>query len=298
MSIYEDLKLKYKNFSIIEKLIAINVVAFLLKTLFFLFGLPPVTLIKWLGFPKELMAFLVKPWTIITYAFVHADLWHILSNMIILYFSGNFFINYFSGRRALTVYLLGAISGALLFMLSFNLFPAFTNVSSLPMIGASAAVMAILIAIATYIPNMGVRLMFLGTVKFWWIAAFFVFMDIARIPVSNAGGHIAHLGGAIFGYWYAIQAKKEKNIGSGFENMMDKLIALFSFKPRSPLKTVYKAEDFKKKKYKTTNTSVSKNTKSQQQEQIDKILDKISKSGYDSLTKQEKDFLFKSGKNN
>ncbi len=293
MSVINDLKIKYNNFSTIEKLIAVNVVLFLLKTLIFLFGLPNTALLEWFGFPKEISAFIIKPWTIITYAFMHSDLWHILSNMIILYFSGHYFLNYFSGKKALSVYFLGAISGAVLFMLSFNLFPAFSNVNSYPMVGASAAVMAILIAIATHIPNMGVRLMFFGTVKFWWIAAFFILMDIVRIPVSNAGGHIAHLGGALFGYMYAIQMRKGNDIGLWFERILDKLISIFSFQKKSPLKTVYKS---KPKRKGTTKGEIISTSKIEKQKGIDAILDKISKSGYESLSKQEKDFLFKAGK--
>jgi len=296
MSQIDDLKLKFKRFTIIEKLIVINIVVFvsfyLLNTFAFLFNASSGFLMDWFVFPKEFSSFLTQPWSIVTYAFLHSGLWHIASNMIILYFSGRYFISYLTGKRVLTVYFLGAVFGALFFMLSYNFFPAFSGTGDVPLLGASASVMAILIATATYIPNMSIRLMFIGSIKFWWIAAFFVIMDLIQIPASNAGGHIAHLGGALFGYLYASQLKKGNDIGSWFEKLMDGVVSLFKPRKKSPLKTVHKA----KKPRNTTKTTTSSTTKNPNQAQIDAILDKISKSGYDSLTKQEKDFLFKAGK--
>ncbi len=297
MSQIDDLKLKFKRFTIIEKLIAINVIVFisfyLINTFAFLFNASSGFLLDWFVFPKEFDSFLIQPWSIITYAFLHSGFWHIASNMIILYFSGSYFVTYLTGKRVLTVYFLGAIFGALLYMLSYNLFPAFSEVGASVLLGASASVMAILIATATYIPYMSVRLMFIGSVKFWWIAAFFVVLDLIQIPAGNAGGHIAHLGGALFGYLYASQLKKGRDIGSWFEKLMDATVSMFKPREKSPLKTVHKA---KKGKKTTTNNTKRANTKNPNQAEIDAILDKISKSGYDSLTKQEKDFLFKAGK--
>ncbi len=296
MAQIDDLKLKFKNITIIEKLIVVNIVIFslgyLISTLAFLFNASSDFLMDWLTFPKALNDFILKPWTIITYAFMHSGIWHIASNMIILYFSGKYFVAYLTGKRVLTVYFLGAIFGALLYMVSYNLFPAFSGVGDSVLLGASASVMAILIAIATYIPNMTIRLLFIGSIKSWWIAAFLVLLDIIQIPVSNSGGHIAHLGGALFGYIYAIQLKKGNDIGQGFEKLMDRIVALFTPTKKSPLKTVYKSKSTKKTVY-TTSASSSKKPS---QAEIDAILDKISKSGYDSLTKKEKDFLFKAGK--
>ncbi|WP_299247879.1 rhomboid family intramembrane serine protease [uncultured Aquimarina sp.] len=296
MSQIDDLKLKFKRFTIIEKLIVINVVVFvsfyLLNTFAFLFNASSGFLMDWFVFPKDFNSFLTQPWSIITYAFLHSGFWHIASNMIILYFSGRYFITYLTGKRVLTVYFLGAIFGALLYMLSYNLFPAFSEEGDSVLLGASASVMAILIGTATYIPYMTVRLMFIGSIKFWWIAAFFVILDIVQIPAGNAGGHIAHLGGALFGYLYASQLKKGNDIGSWFEKLMDATVSLFTPRKKSPLKTVHKA----KKPKNTTKKATSSPAKNPNQAQIDAILDKISKSGYDSLTKQEKDFLFKAGK--
>lgn len=286
-----------------EKLIAINVIAFVLffffKTLAFLFNFESDFVLEWLVFPKEPGEYLFKPWTIITYAFLHGGLWHLLSNMLILYFSGIYFLNYFSPKKMLNFYFLGGIFGALVYMASYNLFPAFQGMGRSYLIGASAAVMSILVGIATHIPHMRVRLILLGSIKLWWIAAFLVIIDIIQIPISNPGGHLAHLGGAGFGYLYASQLGKGNNIASGFEKLLDWIGSLFSSSPSSPkrsnLKTVHRRRNTG-----TTTSGFSSHVrnKKEEQEKIDAILDKISKSGYDSLTKQEKDFLFNAGKDN
>jgi len=306
MSFVEDLKLKFYAGTIVEKLLAINGIAFasffLFKTVAFLFQWQEDLLFEWLVFPKDAEEFLYKPWTIITYAFLHAGVLHLLFNMILLYFSGHLFLTFFSQKRVLTVYLLGAIVGALVYMVSYNLFPAFSSIGNSVLLGASASVMAILVATATYSPNMVVRLVVLGNVKLLYIAAFFVLTDVVQIPMDNAGGHLSHLGGAFLGYLYASQLRKGNDIGQGFEKIMNWFSRLFGENKKASLKTVYKSET-KSKPTKATaqqhskSTRTSRNrTKSAHQQQIDAILDKISKSGYDSLTKQEKDFLFKVGK--
>lgn len=294
MNWQQKLRYKYNTATVLEKLIAVNVLlfvfVFLLKTIAFLFQLPSGFLLQWLVFPKEIGEFIYKPWTIITYAFLHAGVFHILSNMLILYFSGIYFLNYFSPKRLLSYYFLGAIAGAVVYMLSYNLFPAFAGVGKSYLIGASASVMAILVGIAAHIPNMRIRLMFLGSLKFWWIAAFLVVLDVIQIPFGNPGGHLAHLGGALLGYVYTTQfAAKHKE--TGFEKMMDQLAGFFSGKKKSPLKTVHR------NKTRKSNQSVAQR-RNEHQQKIDSILDKISSSGYDSLTKEEKDFLFQAGKEN
>lgn len=309
MRMSNNLRFKLKTATVSEKLIAVNVAVFLLffffRTLAFLFQFPDDFLLEWFVFPKEFNEFLIKPWSVITYAFLHSGIWHILGNMLILYFSGVYFLNYFSGKKLLNFYFLGAIFGALVYMLSYNLFPAFEGLGRSYLLGASAAVMSVLVGIATHIPHMRVRLMLLGSVKLWWIAAFLVVLDVIQIPISNAGGHLAHLGGAAFGFIYAKQLAKGNNFASGFEKVMDWIDGLFSgastggrgtagSRRRSNLKTVHRRKDISGS---TTYSSVRRNKK-EQQEKIDAILDKISKSGYDSLSKQEKDYLFNAGKDN
>ncbi|MEO2064326.1 MAG: rhomboid family intramembrane serine protease [Christiangramia sp.] len=299
----DKLRYKMQTATITEKLIAINVLVFvlffLIRTIAFLFQTSGDFLMQWFVFPDDPMEFLLKPWSIITYSFLHAGIWHILSNMLILYFSGIYFLNYFSPKRLLNYYFLGVIIGALVYMASYNLFPVFQANGKSYLIGASAGVMAVLIGIATYIPNMRVRLMFLGSIKFWWIAAFLVIVDIVQIPMGNAGGHFAHLGGAALGYIYTTQLQKGNDIGKWFENLMDGIATLFKPKSerRANMKTVYRNKTQRAKTTTSrTSSASSRLNKDEKQKKVDAILDKISKSGYDSLTKAEKDFLFQAGK--
>jgi membrane associated rhomboid family serine protease len=299
MGAADKIRYKFQTASVLEKLIALNVLVFILfflfQTISFLFQLPSDFLTEWLVFPSEPGEYIFKPWTIITYSFMHSGIWHILSNMLILYYAGTYFLTYFSPKKLLNFYFLGVIIGALVYMLSYNLFPAFQATGKSYLLGASAGVMAVLVGIATHIPNMRIRLLIIGPIKFWYIAAFLVIIDVIQIPFGNAGGHLAHLGGAFFGYVYASQLAKGNDIGSGFEKVITWFLSLFvsAKKSRPKMHTVYKKTETTAKK--PVSTKVSKNEK---QQKIDSILDKISKSGYESLTKQEKDFLFNAGKDN
>ncbi len=295
----DKLRYKIQTATVTEKLIAVNVIAFILfylfRTIAYLFKLPSDFLLEWFVFPKEPGEFLLKPWSIITYSFLHSGIWHILGNMLILYFSGIYFLNYFSPKRLLNYYFLGVIIGALVYMLSYNLFPAFQGTGRSYLMGASAGVMSVLIGIASYIPNMRVRLMLIGSVKFWWIAAFLLIIDIIQIPLGNAGGHLAHLGGAALGYFYTNQLKKGSDIGKWFENIVDSITSLFKRREKkAKMKTVYR--NGKKVSKSKASSGKVKMDKDDKQKKIDAILDKISKSGYDSLSKAEKDFLFQAGK--
>jgi membrane associated rhomboid family serine protease len=297
MGAADKIRYKFQTASVLEKLIALNVLVFILfflfQTISFLFQLPSDFLTEWLVFPSEPGEYIFKPWTIITYSFMHSGIWHILSNMLILYYAGTYFLSYFSAKKLLNFYFLGVIIGALVYMLSYNLFPAFQATGKSYLLGASAGVMAVLVGIATHIPNMRIRLLILGPIKFWYIAAFLVVIDVIQIPFGNAGGHLAHLGGALFGYVYANQLAKGNDIGSGFEKIITWFLSLFvsGKKSKPTMHTVYKKKESTRTK--PVSNKVSKNEK---QQKIDGILDKISKSGYESLTKQEKDFLFNAGK--
>jgi membrane associated rhomboid family serine protease len=301
MGTADKFRYKLQTATVVEKLIAINVICFILfflaKTVAFLFQWPSDFLLEWFVFPKEPGEYIFKPWSIITYSFLHSGIWHILSNMLILYYSGIYFLQYFSPKKLLNFYFMGVIFGALVYMLSYNLFPAFAATGRSYLVGASAGVMSVLVGIATHVPNLRIRLLFLGSIKFWYIAAFLVLLDIIQIPISNSGGHLAHLGGALFGYVYASQLKKGNDIAGGFEKVISGFLSYFDGdkKTKSRMRTVYRKPP---KSAATANTTAPGISKTEKQEKIDAILDKISKSGYDSLTKQEKDFLFQAGKDN
>ncbi len=283
------LRYQYARLNFAEKLIVINVAVFILNALLpFLLGLGRNAISQWFELPVDLMAYLSQPWSIVTYSFFHADFFHLFWNMLLLYFSARIFLNLFSARKLINVYFLGVILGGLLFVLSYNVFPVFLGSNS-AIIGASAGVTAVLIFICAYIPNQEVRVIFFN-VKLWYIGAFFVLVDLISIPASNSGGHLAHLGGALLGYVYARQLIKGKDIGEGFARMLDSLGSLFKSRDKkAPLKTVYRKKN-------TTSGSKIDYDKESRQRKIDGILDKISKSGYESLSKAEKDFLFKAGK--
>ena len=285
-----SLRYQYARLSIAEKLIVINVAVFIVFRLAgFLLKLPAPGLDAWFELPKDFFEFLTRPWTLVTYAFLHGGLWHLFFNMLLLFYVGRIFLNYFGSRRFINVYFLGLMLGGLFFLAAYNIFPAFYQSQS-PLIGASAGVMAVLIFICTYLPGQEVRVFFF-TLKLWYVGAFFVILDLVLIPLNdNPGGRIAHLGGALLGYLYARRAAQGGDLGAGFSKFLDWAGELFKPRPRkAPMKTVYRKEARKP----AQPVDYDKQTR---QRKIDGILDKISKSGYESLTQAEKDFLFKAGK--
>ena len=236
----------------------------------------------------NVMQVLFKPWTLITHLFVHSGLMHILFNMMTLYFTYQLFNQRFDDKRFLNVYFVSGFAGALMFLLSVNLFPLFSeNAHSYSAVGASAAVMGVLIAICTYRPQDEVMLFGAFRLKLQWMALIFVMLDLISIRSGNEGGHLAHLGGALFGFFWAINIKKGIDIAAFF----NKAQAIFSWKPKrkSTIKVVHK----RAKKDEDYNLD-----KRQKQKRIDDILDKISRSGYDSLSKEEKALLFELSKEN
>ncbi|PHS09531.1 MAG: rhomboid family intramembrane serine protease [Kordia sp.] len=284
----KELLHKYKTLNVAEKLIAINLVVFVL------FGLTTFLfktnfLFDWFVLSKEGADLINKPWSIMTYSFLHQGLLHFAMNMVMLYYVSKLFFSRFSEKLFLNIYLIGALAGGALFLLSYNLFPVFNNQISF-LVGASASVMAVLIFICASLPQMEVAV-FTFKVKLWQLGAFFVVLDLVQIPIGNSGGHIAHLGGALLGYLYATQLKKGNDIGKGFGKLIDTIASWFSSRNKSKLKTVHKTKSERRTSDKTVHQK-----KRLKQEQIDSILDKISKSGYESLSKEEKAFLFQSGK--
>lgn len=282
-------KYRYERFSIAEKLIVINVICFvlplLINTFLFLFNGPQNLLLGWFELDADITNLLFRPWTILTYGFLHTGFFHLFWNMLLLYYAGQFFLNLLPTRTFLNTYLLGILLGGLVFILSYMIFPAFQK-SSPYMVGASAGVMAVFIFCCVYTPEQEVRLLFFN-VKLKYVGIAFVLIDLVQIPGGNAGGHLAHLGGAGLGLWYAKRLKNGVDIGLPLERLILALKVLFS--PKKPLKTVYKAP-------KSKNSFTPNKNKADHQKKIDAILDKISTSGYDSLTEEEKEFLFRAGK--
>ena len=283
MGLIENLKYKYSNLDVLGKLIVLMVICFvspyLLNTVLFLFSIDSFSIIDFFQVSPIISDLLYKPWSLISYGFFHADLWHLVGNMIILYYGGRVVLDLFGEHKLLKIFFIGLLCGSITYLLSYNLFPVFKGLKP-PMIGASAGAMAVFIFLAAYMPYYTFRLV-LFDVKIVYIAGFFIIMDLIQIPSGNSGGHLAHLGGAAWGYYYNSQLKKGKDNGDWIINFLKTF-----FRKKSVVKKVYR-----KKKY--SNNSKKFND----QQVIDLILDKISKSGYDSLTEKEKETLFKAGQN-
>jgi membrane associated rhomboid family serine protease len=286
MGILDDLKLQYKLGGIGLKMIFWNVGCFLASLLFFYqFKLGFFDFPNWIKLSTQPSVFVIMPWTFLTYAFFHNDFWHLLFNMMVLNFASSLFLIYFNEKQYLGLYVLSAIFAGLVFVLGFNLL-------NLPgtIVGASAAIMAILVAVTTYNPLMNVRLLLIGNVKLWHITAVILILDLMQFRLENTGGHISHLAGAVFGFVFIKLLQNGIDLSKIVSSVLDFVFNLFR-KPATPFKKVHK--NYKKPAEKPVSKII---VKDKSQQQIDEILDKISQSGYDSLNKEEKEFLFKAGK--
>ena len=290
MALKDQIRFRVQQMNSAEKLILLNIICFIfplfLKTLFFLFAIPYGTFISFFELSSDWRTLFFRPWSIVTYSFIHSGFFHLFWNMYLLYFSSRLFLNLFSVKIFLNVYFLAVVVGAFTFLFSYALFPAFQNAAP-SMIGASAGVMGIFVFISTYSPDQEIRIIFFN-LKLRYLAIGFVLMDIIQIPYGNAGGHLAHLGGAGLGFLYAQRLQNGIDIGLPFERFIAKTTDLFKKKPT--LRTVHKKNISRKTKSTVTSDTLH-------QKQIDFILDKISTSGYESLSQKEKDYLFQAGKN-
>ena len=289
MSLWHNIKKTFSDANKLNRLIYINVAVFLflsaISIITYLFNDEAFSMkvLRLFAVPASLRTLAMKPWTLITYMFTHKDILHILFNMLWLYWFGRIFLEYLDQRKLVAVYILGGISGAIVYVLSFNIFPVFTSlIPESVAIGASASVMAVVVAIAAYVPNYPVHLLLIGRVKIIWIAVgIFVLTSFMDFSV-NSGGKLAHMGGALFGYLYIVNLRKGKDPGRALNRIIDSIASLFKAR-KEKMKVSYSR--------KKTDYEYNK-AKAERQEKIDRILDKISKGGYDSLTKEEKDLLF------
>ena len=276
-------KFKFGNY--LTKLLYINIAVYVLVSLSRLFvflmhfeNQGVYYILNYLMLPANLESLKYQPWTPITYMFTHEEIFHIVFNMLWFYWFGKIFIDYLSSKKLLYTYVIGGLFGALFYILAFNLFPAFQDIVSVSKaLGASAAVIAVVVTISFYVPEYRMNVLFIGQVKLKHIALFTIIIDFLSIASENSGGHIAHLGGAFYGICYGLLLRQ----------------------PR------LKFPSFRLPKFKSNKTFFNKNVremsdeeynyrKAQLQKEIDRILDKISKQGYESLSKKEKETLFKS----
>jgi membrane associated rhomboid family serine protease len=293
MNLLDEIKESFKEGSSLTRLIYINLGVFLLVritfTIFYLSG-NGVTFEEWVrnsfALPSNFGMLASRPWTLLTYMFLHFDFLHILVNLLWLYWMGQIFLGYFDQGKLITIYLLGGITGGLFYVAGFNSFPVFSKiVVDSRLLGASASVIAIVTALAMYAPNHTLHLMFIGPVKMKYIAIFSILMSIIGISPTNAGGNLAHLGGAFWGTIYILQLRRGIDPGKGINRLLSGIKNVFTAKPKVKISYRKPVDDLEYNRQ-----------KNQEKTHINEILEKISKSGYDSLSKEEKEILFRMGK--
>ena len=293
MNLIDDLKFQYKIGNVGVRLIFWNLLLFAVPEVVFavakLFHLN-IDYLNFVSLSTDLGDLAWKPWSILSYAFFHAGIIHLIFNMLMLHFTSQLFLTFFTQKQLLGVYILSAVFAGTMYILGYHYLPALRSVSA-SMVGASGAIMAILLATTTYQPFMDVKLMLFGRVKLWQITIVLLFLDLVQLPMDNTGGHIAHLSGAFFGYIYIKLLQNGTDLSRMISAVLEFFTTLFSPKKTTPFKRVH--VNPKKPTVKRESKIVAKD---KTQQQLDEILDKISQSGYDSLTAEEKEFLFKAGK--
>ncbi|MBF9222112.1 rhomboid family intramembrane serine protease [Hymenobacter ruricola] len=298
MSIVQDIRNAFsRRDNALMQLILLNVIVFAalivlraILTLSSAAGYYPVVM-RQLELSSSLPVLLRHPWTLLTYAFCHQEFFHILFNLLNLYWFGQLVREYLGDRRLVSIYVLGALAGAAVFLLSFNLLPVFQPGVGTPMIGASAAVTAIIVAGATLLPDYTFMLILIGPVKIKWIAAVVVLISLAGVNGGNPGGEIAHLGGALLGFVFIKQLQAGRDLGRPVQAVGNFFSNLTHRQPAMRVSTPRRAEPVA-----ATSASGGKKPAAANQplqDEIDLILDKISRSGYESLSKEEKQKLFR-----
>ncbi len=286
MGIKEDIHNSFKEGTTLTKLIYINLGVFLViglaASILELFKINP----DWTNFfmlPADLTRLLHTPWTIVSYMFAHTGFIHLLFNVLMLYWFGRLFLSFFSQKDLVGLYLIGGVFGGVFYILAYHTFPLFADkIHGSYLLGASASVLSIIVAVAVTAPDYPIRLLFFGEVRLKWIAIIGVLLSLLNVSSSNAGGEIAHLGGAVAGYIFAANYKKGNNITAWINRMLDKLVDLFKRKPK--LKVTHQ---------RPMNDQEYNLRKKQENDNIDRILEKIKRGGYESLSKEEKQDLFR-----
>ncbi len=298
--IIDDLKRTFKQGNIVSRLIFINVAAFvlgaLLSVVLGLFKISAGAFMQNLYLPADLLQLLRRPWTLITYMFLHSGVWHLLGNMLWLYWFGQLFLYFFSAKHLRGLYIVGGLLGGLLYIVAYNLFPVFHNqLYSATLVGASASVLAIAIATAVREPEYRINLMLIGQVRLKYFALFIVLFDMLYVGSNNAGGHLAHLGGALAGWWFAKGISQGYDITRWANACIDAIGGLFSKRQRKPRKQRKPKMKVHVNNARTADYDYNANKKAQSDE-IDRILEKLKKSGYSSLSDEEKRKLFDASK--
>ena len=297
MSIWDEIKGSFRRGTVVTRLIYLNAAVFLFIKIIEVIGVLSASpelapaVISYLSVPASISALALKPWTAITYMFTHQGFIHLLFNLLWLWWFGKIFLAYLDQRKLVSVYIMGGLAGALLYIAVFNIFPAFAGAVHVSIaMGASASVMALVIVTAVYLPDMELSLLFIGRVKLKYLALFtFLITSVFDFSV-NTGGKIAHIGGALMGLGYGYGLRNGRDIGAWLNRIIDFFVTLF--KPGKRMKVTYKKAGATFDARKTKTDYEYNAARAERQKAIDHILDKVSKGGYDSLTREEKEILF------
>lgn len=287
MNIWQDIKLQYRVGGMVNQIIYWNVGVFLITIPFFYqfrqgaFEFPDT-----LALSSNLNQLPFYPWTVLSYGFLHSGFLHLFFNMVLLNFAGRLFLTYFTQKQFLGMYLLSLVFSGISFAVIYSLMGGVNTI-----VGASGAILATLVAVTTYQPLMRVHLLLIGSVKLWHITGVLLLLDVLQFSLGNSGGHIAHLSGALFGFLYCKLLQSGTDLSLIVTKISTFFVNLGNPKAKAPFSRVHKNAAPNRPTMQRSGVVL----KDKKQQQIDEILDKISRSGYDSLTQEEKEFLFRSG---
>ncbi|AWI25847.1 rhomboid family intramembrane serine protease [Flavobacterium pallidum] len=286
MGLLDDLKVQYRMGGITQRLIFWNIGIFLISLFFYEFRLGVFIFPDWLALSSDPLTVAIHPWTLISYAFLHSGFLHLLFNMLVLNYSGMLFLTFFKEKQLVGLYILSAVFSGIVFSTAYFLMGQQSTI-----VGASAAIMAVLMATTTYSPKMPIRLLLIGRVQLWHMTAVILIIDLMQLMIENTGGHISHLAGAFFGFIYIKMLQNGTDLSKIITGISDWVVNISKPSNPKPFKKVHR--NYNTKQNPTASKLIGRDKK---QQQIDDILDKISRSGYESLTQEEKDFLFNAGK--
>ena len=302
MAFIDDIKRTFSQSNMLMRIIFVNIAVFVVIRVLalgtWMFSGDSSALLQWVAVPGDLWMLLKRPWTLVTYMFTHADFLHILFNMLWLYWMGRIFLEFFSVKHFFALYLLGGWGGAALFLLAVNLLPVFAAGYVGVLVGASAAVIAIVVAVAVYMPDYKIGLLFLGEVAIKWVAIVTVAIAVLSLDGANSGGNIAHIGGALVGAWFALSIKRGRDITRPLNAAIDAIVGLFNGRTWS-MPRVNREKSRPRQPGNSSASSAGPAARPQRptggvsEEELDAILDKIKAAGYDALTDEERDKLFK-----
>ena len=298
MAIIDDIKFAYRRGSMLMRFIFINiavcVILHLATLVAWMITGDQAAVLQWVELPSDLSLLIRRPWTLVTYMFSHYALLHILFNMLWLYWLGRIFMEYFSPKQLTGVYLLGGWGGALLFLLAYNLMPSLAG-NSVFLIGASASVLAVIVATAVYAPDYKIGLLFLGEVAIKWVAIVTVAIYLIGMETGNIGGNIAHIGGALVGAWFALRIKRGRDITRPLNAVLDAVVGIFNGRSFS-WPAARRGNKARPQQSTTQQRQQPSRFDTVSEEELDRVLKKIKDAGYDALTDAERDMLFKASR--